>query len=295
MVMEPLIFHKHLCLGSQWDYRKWKLRTTPTLETMLKRCHVTGVPLLEVIEDPRSAAHRVGEFEFVRHNLTAKVRPRRPIELAGVIRQTLVEQLARPESEALPSFAGLARILEVTTGYIRYREPVLVAQYCNRVRLQNLNKNRALRTAVAQWLRSRQMQDVFEQLGCSQKRLVSYVAITFDVGVRLARGAVHSALLCRERGPGHMDKASKQPKRRNWKRPYRVTRERIAILAVLESAGGSMYLDALRRAIDRKANASCVSLDRLGLIQRHMRYKRPTLVSITEIGRNVLSEHRHRF
>jgi hypothetical protein len=117
--------------------RNWKSRETPTLETMLKRCHLTGAKLVDVLTDPHGAARAAGELEYMKHDIPATVRRRRPAEAAALVRTRLIEEIAQPPDNSLSPFSTLAKSLGVSTGFIRYREPLLCAAYNRRVRIQN--------------------------------------------------------------------------------------------------------------------------------------------------------------
>lgn len=298
--VEPYIFRKAIYTERvelrDFDVRFWKTRGPPHLETMLRRCHATGVSIVAVLEDPLGAARHASQLELTRHNVPHTTKPRRSQELGILIRNELIRLLALPSTEHLPSLGSFACEYGVSVGYIRYREPELVKNLCNRLRTQGISENRRASSAAARWLRSADMIPVFEQLGRSQRRLISHVAARFGTSINVARRAVSGATSARNRAEREADCHPR--KQRKGHHSKRMSEFRLLLLTLLGSSNHEMSTHEIEAALGAttcKTHKALVYLERTGWIRRKIARTfrvtgpRPTYVVLTESGRSVLS------
>ena len=177
------------------EVRLWRSRAPPSFATMLRRCHTVGVGLLEVIEDPVEAAHRACQLEFARHEFPIQRKPLRCSDVMRTVQERMIGLLASSGENALPSLVALARELQVSVGYIRYRFPALVMPYCERLRLQKLYQHRSSTVAAVNWLYSTEMPEVFDALDRSRRALAKHVSVTFGTSLNVARYAIRDAFI----------------------------------------------------------------------------------------------------
>ena len=294
-LIEPLIYGRHIRHPGSgkrtFDVRSWKARATPAFETILKRCHAVGVSVFQVIENPIEADHQACCLELDRYEIPTHRKPRRAADLVKLAEDRMANLLATPENNlALPSLAAIARELQVSTGYIRYRLPTLVPLYCDRVRLQNLHRHRRSASLAARWLRSAAMADVFSTLGSSQRRLAKHVSMAFGMSIHASRAAVRSAFSDRVRSE-RAEKKTQPYRKRNYKNP-RVTVLRTSILRTLILAGGKLTSREIEVALDSKASRvyqALASMEKAGWIRRYTIRMQPTKVELTDSGWSVLN------
>ena len=267
VVVPALALRRNLAWAAKEDPRRWKLRAPPTFETMLKRCHLLGVSLVDVLIDPVSAARAAGELEFLTKVIPTRVRPRRPETVEADIRGELVALMALPESESVPSFAEICRKHAVSTGYVRYRMGSLLAQYNRRVRLQNLRMHGNGSINVARWLRSPEYQKMRVELGQCEKRIVEYAATRFCVSAHVVRGALSSFHRAQGRRTHTISAAAKKKGRANKR--IVMNRPRKAVLNGLASAPRTVdeiaervgaTTDRTRQVLRSLEDASCVAV-----------------------------------
>lgn len=198
-MMQPLIATrsvKHAGADEKWrEVRSWRHHRPPSFSTMLSRCHTVGVSLLDVVEDPVEAAHQACQLEFARCELPVHRKPIRSSEVKRMVEARMAGLLASPGKDPLPSLAALARELQVSVGYIRYRFPALVTPYCERLRLQKLYRHRSSTVASVNWLHSAEMPEAFAALGRSRRALAKHVSLTFGTSINVARYAIRDAFI----------------------------------------------------------------------------------------------------
>lgn len=173
----------------------WKGHKPPTLVTMLKRCHLSGIGIVDVLTDPLGAARVAGELIFRKHRVGTIGRPRHSAEAAQFVREHILHELDEgPEIELVP-LAALARHLGVSTGFIRYHEPELCVQYGERIRVQNCTLYARKMSTVAKWLRSGVLNRYFGSWGGGKKALVRHVCEVHGIGKNVARRMVSCAIM----------------------------------------------------------------------------------------------------
>jgi uncharacterized protein (DUF983 family) len=101
--------------------RTWRAtKQKPTLLTMLKRCHRSGVKLIDVLSDPLGAAHTAGLLLAENLELPISWKPRRTEEIIREVKACLIDAVANfPERPLIP-FAEFARNLCVSKGFLLY-------------------------------------------------------------------------------------------------------------------------------------------------------------------------------
>jgi hypothetical protein len=128
------------------EIRKSRRPNAPTLSTMIKRCYVGGVSLVNLLTDPKGAAHAAGQLIEGDASLPSVLRPRRSEELLVEARRRLNEALLGLPKQQLVSFQEFARLLGVSTGYLLYREPVLskvyIENFKRQLRIENKRRKR---------------------------------------------------------------------------------------------------------------------------------------------------------
>ena len=111
------------------EMRTWRRAIKPTLSTMIKRCYLSGVSLVDVLADPKGAAHSAGQLIANDVDLPSLVKPRQSEKVLAEARRRLLEVLSSLPKQGLVSFPEFARSLGVSKGFLIYREPVLSKVY----------------------------------------------------------------------------------------------------------------------------------------------------------------------
>jgi len=175
--------------------RTWKDRSTPTFMTLLKRCHMTGAKVKDVLLDPLGAAHACSNLQFEKFKMPVREKPRRSIEVSVLVKRALEFELRRPPEEALDSFAKLAQQLAVSVGYMRHKEPELCKLYARRVQLQNCKIYLQKKQVVTQALNNGLADAFFRGAYRSQDELVEYLCATYSAKKHVVRKQVSAALV----------------------------------------------------------------------------------------------------
>jgi hypothetical protein len=175
--------------------RTWRKLARPTLSTMLKRCHVAGVKLPDVLADPYGAANAAGQLLIDSHPLPRGIKPRRTPEVVKHARMRLIEAISEYPEKPLISFAAFAQSLGVSKGFLSYREPVLCKvykeEYATQVRQANKNRKRQ---AKAELTLGRAFLRYLGGEFRSQDELVDYLHTNFGVKKHVARLLVSEVL-----------------------------------------------------------------------------------------------------
>lgn len=168
--------------------RTWRERQRPTLLTMLKRCHVAGVRLPDLLVDPRGAAKAAGQLLIDHQALPNSPKPRRSPEMLKKVRMCLVEAISEYPEKPLVAFTEFARSLGVSKGFLSYREPVLCKvykqEYAAQIRLSNKRRKRQAKAELTEGHAFlRYLAGEFR----SQDELVDYLHSNFEVKKHVAR------------------------------------------------------------------------------------------------------------
>lgn len=132
LLSEPFLKYRQGALHT-FGPQSWRMtHISPMLPTMLRRCHMVGVRLVDVLVDPLGAARAAGQLAYSGIELPLTLRPRRSPEVAKKVRAALIAAVARHESAPILSFKAFARSQGVSTGFIVYREPELATKYQKR-------------------------------------------------------------------------------------------------------------------------------------------------------------------
>ncbi len=181
--------------------RTWSSKQhRPTLSTMLKRCHVAGVKLADVLTDPRGAAHIAGSLALDELMLPKCDKPRRAQDVCTEAKTSLLNAIAGLPEKPLVSFPEFAKSLGVSKGFLRYRQPALCKVYVEEFRRQVRETNK---------LRKRQAKTELTLGGAmlayiggkfrSQDDLVDHLHANFLVKKHVARLLVSDVLRTHER------------------------------------------------------------------------------------------------
>jgi hypothetical protein len=175
--------------------RTWRKLARPTLSTMLKRCHVAGVKLPDVLADPYGAANAAGRLLIDSHPLPQGIKPRRTLEVVKHARMRLIEAISAYPEKPLISFAAFAQSLGVSKGFLSYREPALCKVYKEEYAAQvsQANKSRK-RQAKAELTHGRAFLRYLGGEFRSQDELVDYLHASFEVKKHVARLLVSEVL-----------------------------------------------------------------------------------------------------
>jgi len=162
---------------------------------MLKRCHVAGVKLPDVLTDPYGAASAAGRLLIDSQPLPHGIKPRRTPEVVKHARLRLIEAISEYPEKPLISFVAFAQSLGVSKGFLGYREPALCKvykeEYATQVRRANRNKKRQ---AKAELTHGRAFLRYLGGEFRSQDELVDYLRTSFEVKKHVARLLVTEVL-----------------------------------------------------------------------------------------------------
>lgn len=184
----PLLAYKRDA-SLKGSMRTWRnVQQRPTLFTMLKRCHVSGVKLIDVLSDPIGAAHATGlliEDDIRLPNLT---KPRRAEELLSNVRRSLIEAIANFPKQPLVPLSEFARSLGVSQGFLNYREHSLSKVYKEEYKRQVREENkRRKRLAKAELTHGRAFLNYVAGEFRSQDELVDHLCVRCNVKKHVAR------------------------------------------------------------------------------------------------------------
>ena len=176
-------------LSLRGSMRTWRKETQrPQLSTMLKRCHISGVKLIDVLSDPIGAAHSIGLLIADNTPLPTLAKPRRSEELLSDVRRRLIEALANFPSQPLVPLPEFARSLGVSVGFINYRvhslNKVYKEEYKRQVREE---KKKRKRLAKAELTHGRAFLRYMAGEFRSQDELVDYLCERCHVRKNVAR------------------------------------------------------------------------------------------------------------
>lgn len=175
--------------------RTWRDGKRPTLSTMLKRCHVAGVRLPDLLADPYGAAKAADHLLIDHQALPTSPRPRRSPELLKQVRLRLIEAISEYPEKPLIAFTEFAQTLGVSKGFLAYRAPVLCKvykqEYAAQIRL--INKQRK-RQAKAELTEGRAFLRYLAGEFRSQDELVDHLHLNFGVRKRVARLLIDEVL-----------------------------------------------------------------------------------------------------
>lgn len=175
--------------------RSWRMtQINPMLGTMLKRCHLSGVRLVDVLTDPRGAARVAGQLAYSGFNLPATLKPRRVPEVAKRVHRHLVRAIARPEGTPFVSLSALAESLGVSKGFIRYQEPVLSKAYIARAQAWITGHRKRMKRLARALLIAGPMHAYLAGEIKSQDDLVDHLCAETGVRKHVARLLVSDAL-----------------------------------------------------------------------------------------------------
>jgi hypothetical protein len=107
-------------------------RSRPTLLTMLRRAHVAGVSLVQILLSPVDAAHAAGELELNRRETQGIPRPRHPKQLLVEARHALEHELAKGVEEEIPPLTEILDRLGVSKGFLWHHLNALLRAYGTR-------------------------------------------------------------------------------------------------------------------------------------------------------------------
>lgn len=180
---------------SEFAARTWREGKRPTLSTMLKRCHVAGVKLPDVLVDPRGAAKAAGQLLIDQHALPSSRKPRRSPEMLKQVRLSLIEAISEYPERPLIAFTEFAQALGVSKGFLSYREPVLCKVYKQEYNAQvrQVNKQHK-RQAKAELTEGRAFLRYLAGEFRSQDELVDHLNSNFAVKKRVARLLINEVL-----------------------------------------------------------------------------------------------------
>jgi hypothetical protein len=134
--------------------RTWRVKYgKPTVTTMLKRCQISGVRLVDVLTDPWGAAHAAGEFAFKAYGIPATTKPRRSTDVLADARRSLIDALADP-SNRLDSFSAFSQKLGVSQGFLRYRFRALSKIYIEEHERQRVQEAKRVKRKARDYLSS---------------------------------------------------------------------------------------------------------------------------------------------
>lgn len=125
-----------------------QIRHMPTLSTMLKVCHSTGVRLADVLADPKGAAHAMGLLVADDFGTPTTIKPCRGEGVVADARQHLREAILAASTQELVPFSEFACRLGLSKGFLRYQEPKLCKVYVEEYRWQR-RKEVERRTGLA--------------------------------------------------------------------------------------------------------------------------------------------------
>lgn len=164
----------------------------PTLLTLLKASHATGVPLIEILTDPQQAATKAGGLGLSTYTPPSIPHPHHDKAKLKRMELRMRELIAKPLSEHLPSLAKLAAEFRVTPGYILHRNPKLHGHYmARRAELRRYRREkmtRDVRLALSNGLFAKYVDRTFS----SQDALVVEICRRCNVGKHFARSLVAS-------------------------------------------------------------------------------------------------------
>lgn len=168
--------------------RTWREGQRPTLSTMLKRCHVAGVRLPDVLVDPRGAAKAAGQLLIDHQALPGSPKPRRSPEMLKNVRLRLIEAISEYPEKPLIAFTEFAQALGVSKGFLHYRETILCKVYKQeyKAQIRVANKQRK-RQAKAELTEGRAFLRYLAGEFRSQDELVDHLHLNFKVKKRVAR------------------------------------------------------------------------------------------------------------
>jgi hypothetical protein len=166
----------------------------PMLGTMLKRCHLSGVKLVDVLTDPLGAASVAGQLAYSSFELPNTLKPRRTPEVAKKVRAHLVRAIAQPEGTPFVPLSVLAESLGVSKGFIRYREPVLSQAYMARAQAWISGHRKHTKRLARALLVSGPMRAYLAGQIKSQDDLVDHLCAETGVRKHVARLLVSQAL-----------------------------------------------------------------------------------------------------
>ena len=175
--------------------RTWREGQRPTLSTMLKRCHVAGVRLPDVLADPHGAAKAAGQLLIDHQALPNSPKPRRSPEMLKQVRLRLIEAISEYPQRPLVAFTEFARALGVSKGFLSYREPVLSKVYKQEYKAQVRQANKQhKRQAKAELTEGRAFLRYLAGEFRSQDELVDHLHSNFEVKKRVARLLISEVL-----------------------------------------------------------------------------------------------------
>jgi hypothetical protein len=179
----------------EFGARTWRDGKRPTLSTMLKRCHVAGVKLPDVLSDPRGAAKAAGQLLIDHQALPSSPKPRRSPELLKQVRLRLIEAISEYPERPLIAFTEFAQALGVSKGFLSYREPVLCKVYKQEysAQVRQVNKQHK-RQAKAELTKGRAFLRYLAGEFRSQDELVDHLHSNFEVKKRVARLLINEVL-----------------------------------------------------------------------------------------------------
>jgi len=161
---------------------------------MIKRCYIGGVSLVDVLTDPRGAAHSAGQLIANDVALPKVSKPRRSEALRVEARRRIHEALGGSPKQRLVPFPEFARLLEVSTGYLLYREPVLSKTYIQDYKRQlQIENNSRMRNAKKELIQGGAFLRYLNGDFRTQDELVDHLNHLCGVQKRVARQLISEA------------------------------------------------------------------------------------------------------
>ena len=117
-------------------------RSRPTLTTMLRRTHVAGVSLVQILTSPVEAARAAGELELERRETQGIPRPRHPKQILCEARQALEHELAKGNGEEIPPLTEILKSLGVSKGFLWHHLNSLLRAYGTRRMRESMKRIR---------------------------------------------------------------------------------------------------------------------------------------------------------
>lgn len=175
----------------------------PNMQTMLKRVHIAGVSLVDVLMSPLETARVAGQLELERMDVPSTSKPRRSPNALSSARERLTSLLEKDEEIEVPSFKSLVLELQVSEGFIRHQMGDLVRAYIRRRQrwLGRLFSER--RTRIRRKLKGGLLSDYLTGKIASQDHVVSELVSTCEVGISFARRELEFALRNAKREMSH--------------------------------------------------------------------------------------------
>ena len=135
-----------------------------------------------------------GELEFIKAELPASTKPRRPEAAKEAMRQRLQQELETPRETLIPGIKALAREMGVSEGFIRYHLPDLMREYLLRHKKQCVSRMRKGMTAMLKALRGGVLEEYLTHKITSQDAVVDLLVATCPSSKRAARNLLAKEL-----------------------------------------------------------------------------------------------------